>query len=79
MSEKNFGKDYTLRICGTGNIGTKWQIVIPKEARDAMWIGAWDSVTFVLRDEKILWVIPNNSIQNLMDYIESEKNVTLIK
>lgn len=79
MSKKSCEGKCTIRICGTGSIGTKWQIVIPKEARDVMWLSPGDSVTFMLKDEKILWVIPNDSIEHLMDYIESEKNATLIK
>lgn len=71
--------EHTLRICGTAHIGAKWQIVIPKEVRDTLDLNSWDSVTFILKDEKMLWIIPNTSIQHLMDYVESEKKLTLIK
>lgn len=72
-------KKSTIRICGTGTLGTKWQVVIPKEARDVLGISAGDSVTFMLKDEKVLGIIPNNSIEHLMQYLESEQNIHLIK
>lgn len=72
-------KEHTLRICGTWSVGSKWQIVIPKEVRDILGMESWDSVSFLLKDEKFLWIVPNNSIDLIMQYIESEKNVSLIK
>ncbi len=72
-------KQHTLRICGTGNVGAKWQIVIPKEVRDILWLLPGDSVSFMLKDEKILGVIPNETIDTMLEYVASEKNITLIK
>ena len=72
-------KEHTLRICGTWSIGSKWQIVIPKDVRDLLGMKPWDSMSFLLKDEKFLWMVPNNSIDLIMQYIESEKNVSLIQ
>lgn len=77
--EKKTKSNCTLRMCGTANIWTKGQVVIPKEIRDILWLNSWDSVSFILKDEKMLWILPNTSIDCLLEYIESEKDITLIK
>lgn len=79
MSHTGCSGEQTLRICWTANIGTKWQIVIPKDIRDILSLQSGDSVSFILKDEKFLGIISNNSIEDLMDYVATEKNVTLIK
>jgi len=68
-----------FRLCGTTNIGTKWQVVIPKEARDLIWISPWDSVSFVVKDNELIGIIPNKSIDSLMEYILSEANWEFIQ
>lgn len=70
---KKCKQDSTFKLCGTTNIGSKWQIVIPKEARDLLWLHAWDSVSFVVKDTEIIWIVPNETIDVLMDYISQEK------
>lgn len=79
MTQDTCSWEHTLRICGTGNIGSKWQIVIPKEVRETLWLLPGDSVTFLLKDEKILGMVPNNSIETLMEYVATEKNISLIQ
>ncbi len=72
-------KKHTIRLCGTANVGSKWQIVIPKEVRNIVGIQAGDSVSILLRDDKVVGIVPNDSIDCLMEYIQSEKDITLIK
>jgi AbrB family looped-hinge helix DNA binding protein len=72
-------KKHTIRLCGTANIWSKWQIVIPKEVRDIVGIEPGDSMSILLRDDKVIGVVPNDSIDCLMEYIQSEKDITLIK
>lgn len=38
-----------------------------------------DSVTFLLKDEKFFWVVSNENIGCLLEYVNSQKNLTLIK
>lgn len=68
-----------MELCWTTNIGSKWQIVIPKEVREKLGLDSWDSVTFILKDNKFLWIISNSDIDMLLEYIQWEKNITLIK
>ncbi len=79
MPDKKCSRKSTMRLCGTWNIGSKWQIVIPKDARDAIGLSPGDSVSFLVKDEKFLGVIPNTDIEELFEYIQSEKNITLIQ
>lgn len=68
-----------MRLCGTANIWSKWQIVIPKDVRETLWLQTWDSVSFMLKDEKFLGVIPNDGVEELLNYISSEKNINLVQ
>lgn len=61
-----------MKLCGTTTIGPKWQIVIPKEAREVLQLNPWDSVTLVLKDDKALAIIKNENIQELFDYMKAE-------
>lgn len=69
----------SFKLCGTTNIGSKGQVVIPKEARDLIGISPWDSVSFVVKDKELIGIIPNKSIDTLMEYIISETNWEFIK
>ena len=69
----------TFRLCWTTNIWTKWQVVIPKAARDLIWISPWDSVSFIVKDNELIGIVPNRSIDSLMNYVLSETGWEFIK
>jgi AbrB family looped-hinge helix DNA binding protein len=60
-----------LKLFWTTNVWTKWQIVIPKEIRDKLNINPWDSISIVLKDDKFIWLIKNQDLTELMEYIKS--------
>lgn len=78
-TDKKCSDKHTMRLCGTANIGSKWQIVIPKEVRETLWLKSWDSVSFMVKDEKFLGIIPNDQIEVLLEYVAWEKNISLIR
>lgn len=38
-----------------------------------------DSVSFLLKDNKFLWIISNDDIEHLLEYVALEEGVTLLK
>lgn len=78
MSHKKKCKS-VFKLCWTANIGTKWQVVIPKQARDLIGISPGDSVSFVVKDNELIGIVPNDSIDMLMNYILSETDWEFIK
>lgn len=78
MDKKNACKP-VFKLFWTTNIGSKWQVVIPKEARELLWMSPGDSVSFVVKDSELIWIIPNKSIDTLMQYIISETDWKFIQ
>lgn len=50
-------------------IGSKWQIVIPKEARDKLHVWPWDKVVLVI-DEGRMMVINHDDIQSMIQVLQ---------
>lgn len=74
----NCENKHKIQLCGTANIGSKWQIVIPKHARDLLWLEPWDSVSIIVHDNTAIWIVPNHSIENLMKYVNNQDSVEII-
>lgn len=76
-------KKYTcspvFKLCWTTNIWSKWQVVIPKEARDLLGISPGDSVSFIVKDKELIALMPNKSIDSLMNYVLKETGGEFIK
>jgi AbrB family looped-hinge helix DNA binding protein len=47
-------KKLQIQLCGTANIGSKGQIVIPKQARDLLGLQPGDSVSIVVKDNNAI-------------------------
>ena len=60
-----------MKLCWTTTIWPKWQIVIPKDARDVLNLNPWDSVTLVMKDDKALAIIKNENIAELFEYMKA--------
>ncbi len=61
-----------MKLHGTTTVWPKWQIVIPKEARDKLNIKPWDSVTIITKDDLAVAIIKNEDIKELFEYAKSE-------
>lgn len=64
--------EYKMKLYGTTTIWPKWQIVIPKEARDRLNLNPWDSVTIITKDDIAVAIIKNEDIKELFEYAKSE-------
>ena len=59
-----------LKIEGTANIGTKWQIVIPKQARNKFNLNTWDDLV-VLSWNFWIMLIKSTDLNDMMDNFEN--------
>lgn len=61
-----------MKLFWTTTVWPKGQIVIPKEIRDKLNILPWDSMTVVLKDDKFIWIIKNENMKELLEYLKNE-------
>lgn len=64
----------TLKLHWTVSIGAKWQIVIPKEVRDIIWINPWDTLMIFTKWDKWIWIVKSENLNELIQYITKEMN-----
>ena len=62
-----------MKIVSTTTVWPKWQIVIPKEIRNKLNIKPGDWMIILLKDDKYIWLVKNNEIDDLMKFINNEK------
>lgn len=61
-----------MKLFWTTTVWPKGQIVIPKEIRDKLNILPWDSMTIILKDDKFIWIIKNENMKELLEYLKNE-------
>lgn len=61
-----------IKIYWIAKIWQKWQVVIPKNIRDIVWLNYSDEVVFLLKDWKFIWIIKNNDLDDMINYAKSE-------
>jgi AbrB family looped-hinge helix DNA binding protein len=72
-----WNKKCEIKLYWTTTIWPKWQLVIPKEIRNILWLNTGDSMTVLLKDNKFIWIVRNDDVNELMEYIENEKKSNL--
>ena len=65
--------DLKLEIAGLTTIGPKGQIVIPKDVRSRLGIETGDQFVVLIKNGQYLWLVQNEDIASVMEYVESEK------
>lgn len=53
-------------------IWPKWQIVIPKNVRNILWLKIWDNLIWITKCDKWLILIKSESIIEFLDYVKNE-------
>lgn len=66
-------KKCNIKLYWTTTLWPKWQIVIPKDIREILWLEAWDSMTILLNNDKFIGLVRNDDIWELMEYIDNER------
>lgn len=61
-----------IKMFGNVTVGTKGQVVIPKEVREALNISPGDTLTVVTKHNKAIGMVKSNSITDFMQYIMKE-------
>jgi len=64
-------KKTSLSILGVVTVGSKWQIVIPKEIRDTLHITPGKKFVTLLKDNKYLWLVDHEDMEDLKNYIDN--------
>ena len=61
-----------MKLSWVVTVWPKGQIVIPKDIREALWTQAWDSFAVILKDNKYIWLVRNQDMQELASYMKTE-------
>jgi AbrB family looped-hinge helix DNA binding protein len=64
-------KKANLSILWVVTVGTKWQIVIPKEIRDTLGIVPGKKFITLLKDGKYLGLVDHEDMEDLKKYIDT--------
>ena len=64
-------KDCVMKLYWVVTIWAKWQIVIPKEIREKLNIWHWDTMAVLLKDDKYVWLVKNEDINGIMEYVSN--------
>jgi len=66
-------KDMILpQLCGTVTVGTKGQVVLPKEVREKLGIKPKDQLLVFLKEGHAIGLIPAQDAKMLLEHLEEE-------
>jgi AbrB family looped-hinge helix DNA binding protein len=67
--------DAWVQMHGSVTVGTKWQIVIPKEVRDMLGIREWDTLMTMTKYGKFVGFIKADDMEEFIDLLKTECNI----
>ena len=65
-----------VKMHGSVTVGTKWQIVIPKNVRDMLGITEGDTLMSMTKYGKFVWFIKAEDMGDFIDLLKAECNIT---
>jgi len=77
--EKLVGVSCNTSMVWTVTVGTKWQIVIPKDAREELGIKEGDKMMVFTKHGKAIGLVKSDDLEELLWYMQQEiKENTLV-
>ncbi len=67
--------DCGVKMHGSVTVGTKWQIVIPKDVRDMLQISEGDTLMTMTKYGKFVWFIKAEDMEEFISLLKSECNI----
>lgn len=64
-----------VKMHGSVTVGTKWQIVIPKDVRDMLEIGEGDTLMTITKYGRFVWFIKAEDMEDFIELLKSECNL----
>lgn len=61
-----------VKMYGSVTVGTKWQVVIPKEVREALDIDSGDTLIVLTKHGKAIGMIKADDMPAFMEYMQQE-------
>lgn len=71
--QDRLSKECWIKLHSTVTVWTKWQVVIPSDIRELLWIKPWDTLMVVTKHSKAIWMIKTDDVELLMEYIKNEQ------
>ena len=65
-----------IKMYGSVVVGSKGQIVIPKDVREILGIRPGDSLVVVTKHQKAIGIIKSDDLEAFMDYMKRELETT---
>lgn len=63
-----------VKMHGSAKVGSRWQIVIPKDIRDTLKIAPDDTLLIFTKHDTMVWLIKADDLEHFIEYIKSEMN-----
>ncbi len=67
--------DTGVKMHGSVTVGTKWQIVIPKDVRDMLGITEGDTLMTMTKYGRFVWFIKAEDMEDFIELLKSECNI----
>lgn len=67
--------DMEVRMHWTVTVGTKWQIVIPKEVRNMLDLNEWDTLLTLTKYGKFVWFVKTDKVEEFIELIKAEAGI----
>lgn len=70
--DEEFQKKCDVCMYGSVTVGTKGQVVIPKEVREALNVNPGDTLLVVTKHNKAIGMVKTDDMEALMEYMRKE-------